>query len=953
VTTSAQDKAKSQRSDVFISYSRKDRDFVKRLEAELQNRGREAWVDWEGIRPAEEFMQAIFPAIEGTDTFIFVLSPDSVTSEICGKELAHAVSHNKRMIPIMARDTEAKAVPEPLAKLNWVFARDADSFEAAADFLISALDTDLGWVRAHTRLLTRAIEWEGKAGSTSFVLRGEDLRAAEQWLAQAGTEKERQPTALQTEYIIASRKAAARRQRITLGAVTFGLVVALVLAVLAFYQRNIAEDRRRVAEARQLEAQAGVALDSSREGLQKSALLAVESLEKAWTIEGYIACTRAISLLPLRPNIRPAHKKKVLALAYSADGRWLASEDADATLVIWDTITKKQFKPETPPSEFIFYAGLAFSPDSKWLVSTSMVGNALVWNWNMETWQQVRKLPHGHMVWSVTFSPAGDLLSTASHGSSEVKLYRTSTWEEIAPWDELTEKQLSEKGHSQVRAAAFSQNGQWLATAGDSLTIWEMPGGKLSRTENLKAQSLAFSPDNRTLIAGGVNGGLTRIRLAEGMNAEPFAAQTAQVRGVEVSRDGRYLVSASGNLADANEVVRNGVVSVWDIESKHELLRVPREAVAAIFAPDGNAVVTGNADGTVAEWSTSRGAAVKRLTNSSPATAVAFGPGNGQYLVTASADGQMNILKMEADSWRQIASKELAGKVSTLGFSPNGQWLVAIADESLQLFSVPNWTKAPWQIKIEDEGVHAVSFSPDGKWIAVETRFLTRRHGYRVTSRVWELTNGRSVGWHSYTERAEPGDEPTSGGDLKLVESAASWPTVRNPHGSEKTADGRWVTFAGGTTLVDAQLQRPTEVIQHEGEINDATFSPNGRWLATASEDRTVRIWPLWAEDLLPLARLRLHRNLTYDEWRQAFENEPYSRTCAELPVHPSVRDKARELATAGDVSGATALFRQILKAEPASPFDPAAEARKFAEEGRRARESAQRNSEPSPGQTP
>lgn len=239
----------SQRSDVFISYSRKDREFVKRLEEELQRRGRETWVDWQGIRPAEEFLQAIFPAIEGTDTFIFVLSPDSVTSETCGRELAHAVSHNKRMIPIMARDVDAKAVPEPLAKLNWVFARETDSFDEATNTLISALDTDLGWVRAHTRLLTRAIEWEANARSNSFVLRGEDLRSAEQWLAQAGTEKERQPTRLQTEYIIASRKAAARRQRITLGAVGLGAVVAVVLAVIAWLARNRAEDERRNAEA--------------------------------------------------------------------------------------------------------------------------------------------------------------------------------------------------------------------------------------------------------------------------------------------------------------------------------------------------------------------------------------------------------------------------------------------------------------------------------------------------------------------------------------------------------------------------------------------------------------------------------------------------------------------------------------------------------------------------------
>ena len=69
-----------------------------------------------------------------------------------------------------------------------------------------------------TRLLSRAIEWNANDKNNSFVLRGDDLRSAERWLAEAGAEKERQPTAPQTEYIIAGRKAAARRQRITFGA---------------------------------------------------------------------------------------------------------------------------------------------------------------------------------------------------------------------------------------------------------------------------------------------------------------------------------------------------------------------------------------------------------------------------------------------------------------------------------------------------------------------------------------------------------------------------------------------------------------------------------------------------------------------------------------------------------------------------------------------------------------
>jgi tetratricopeptide (TPR) repeat protein len=225
-------------AEIFVSYSRKDKDFVRRLDEALKSRGREAWVDWEDIRPTEEWMQAIYAAIEGADTFVFVLTPDSVASEVCGREIAHAAANNKRMVPIVARDVSSKTVPEALAKLNWIFFRETDDFEKAVDTLISALDTDLDWVHAHTRLLTRAIEWESKGKNNSFVLRGDDLRAAEQWLAQAPTKKEAKPTALQTEYIIASRKAATRRQRITLAAVTFGFVVAIALAIVAINQRG-------------------------------------------------------------------------------------------------------------------------------------------------------------------------------------------------------------------------------------------------------------------------------------------------------------------------------------------------------------------------------------------------------------------------------------------------------------------------------------------------------------------------------------------------------------------------------------------------------------------------------------------------------------------------------------------------------------------------------------------
>jgi hypothetical protein len=173
---------------IFISYSRKDKEFVRRLDEELKRRDRETWVDWEGIPPGDKWEKTIYGAIEGTHTFIFVLTPDSIASEVCGKEIAHAAANNKRLVPIVHRDVAADRVPKSLGELNWIFFRESDDFDGATDKLISALDTDLKWLHAHTRLLTRAIEWNANGKNNSFVLRGDYLRSAEQWLAQAGVQ---------------------------------------------------------------------------------------------------------------------------------------------------------------------------------------------------------------------------------------------------------------------------------------------------------------------------------------------------------------------------------------------------------------------------------------------------------------------------------------------------------------------------------------------------------------------------------------------------------------------------------------------------------------------------------------------------------------------------------------------------------------------------------------------
>ena len=203
-------------TDIFISYSRNDKDFVRRLNKALETRGHDVWVDLEDIPPTAEWMNEIRSDIEGADAFVFVISPDSITSKVCRKELDHAVGHNKRLVPILYREVNADDVPTPLDSRQWISFRENDNFEKALGKLTDALNTDVEWLHEHTHLLTRAIEWDKNKRDNSFVLRGSELRTAEEWQVKAA-EKDPKLTPLHRNYILESRRNSSRRQRLALG----------------------------------------------------------------------------------------------------------------------------------------------------------------------------------------------------------------------------------------------------------------------------------------------------------------------------------------------------------------------------------------------------------------------------------------------------------------------------------------------------------------------------------------------------------------------------------------------------------------------------------------------------------------------------------------------------------------------------------------------------------------
>ena len=181
---------------------------------------------------ASDWRANVWAGIEAARVVVFVLTPDSLASTVCGEELQRAVELNKRILPVLRRPVEGLAIPPALERPNWISARREDDFEASLAALVAALELDEAWIDQHARFTQRTIEWLRHERDGSYLLRGSDLRAAERWLDEQGEHREK-PTPDQVAYITAGRRASASRQRRLLSGVVVALVATATLAVLA------------------------------------------------------------------------------------------------------------------------------------------------------------------------------------------------------------------------------------------------------------------------------------------------------------------------------------------------------------------------------------------------------------------------------------------------------------------------------------------------------------------------------------------------------------------------------------------------------------------------------------------------------------------------------------------------------------------------------------------------
>jgi len=201
---------------VFISYSRADMAFADEIAAGLEYDARfEVSIDRNDIHEGEDWKARLGALIADADTVVFILSHKSATSPICTWEVEESERLSKRIIPVQSSPLAGARPPRQLAALNYVrFDAQDDgrprSFMAGLAGLRRALTADIVWLREHTRLLTRAREWEAADRAENRLLVGRDIGAAKAWL-EAWPKDAPAPTELHRDFIATSEQAEAAR----------------------------------------------------------------------------------------------------------------------------------------------------------------------------------------------------------------------------------------------------------------------------------------------------------------------------------------------------------------------------------------------------------------------------------------------------------------------------------------------------------------------------------------------------------------------------------------------------------------------------------------------------------------------------------------------------------------------------------------------------------------------